>query len=124
MPFVFFILLAVSGAIASLSTTLFPAISLFQGILQDFSEHSHLFIRLRVLHPLLAISIAGGFIIWLFKNDFSRAAIEFMLALFVGVITLLTLSPVYLKLGHLLIAHLLWARLIYLFVSSPDSSNR
>lgn len=123
-PFLFFVLLAISGAIASLSTTLFPSISLFEGILQDFSNNSHLFIRLRILHPLLALSIGGSFMYWLFKNEHSRTALEFLVALFIGVITLLTLSPVYLKLGHLLIAHLLWARLFYLFVSSPDSSNR
>ncbi len=123
-PFLFFILLAVSGAIASLSTTLFPSISLFQGILQDFSGDSHIFVRLRILHPLLAVTIAGSFIYWLYNNNQSRLAAEFLFAIFVGIITLLTLSPVYLKLSHLLIAHLLWARLFYVFVSSPDSSKR
>ena len=123
-PFLFFIFLAVSGAIASLSTTLFPSISLFQGILQDFSGDSHLFVRLRILHPLLAVTIAGSFAYWLFNHNQSRLAAEFLVAICVGIITLLTLSPVYLKLSHLLIAHLLWARLFYVFVSSPDSSKR
>lgn len=123
-PFLFFILLAVSGAMASLSTTLFPSISLFAGVLQDFSAHSHLFVRLRILHPLLALIIASSFVLWLFRNNYMRPALEFFVAIFIGVMTILTLSPVYLKLAHLLIAHLLWARLFYLFVSSPDSSNR
>jgi cytochrome c oxidase assembly protein subunit 15 len=123
-PFLFFLLLAVSGAIASLSTTLFPSVSLFQGIINDFEVHSHLFVRLRIIHPILALSIATSFVIWLHLNNYSRAALEFLFAIFIGVITLLTLSPVYLKLAHLLIAHLLWARLFYLFVSSPDSNKR
>ncbi|MFZ3229133.1 MAG: COX15/CtaA family protein [Pseudobdellovibrio sp.] len=123
-PFIFFILLAVSGAIAALSTTLFPAISVFQGIVNDFSSDSHLFVRLRILHPLLASTIAVSFMIWLYLRQQSRFALEFLIAIFIGVITLLTLSPVYLKLTHLLIAHLLWARLFYLFVSPPDSSKR
>lgn len=122
-PFIFFILLAVSGAIAALSTTLFPSISLFQGIMNDFSTDSHIFVRLRILHPLLASIIATSFMVWLYMKNQSRAALEFLFAIFIGVITLLTLSPVYLKLAHLLIAHLLWARLFYLFVNSPDSKS-
>ena len=123
-PFIFFLLLAISGAIASLSTTLFPSISLLQGIVQDFSSDSHLFVRLRILHPVLALSIAGTFVYWLYNHNQTRAAIEFFVAIFIGILTILTLLPVYLKLGHLLIAHLLWARLIYLLVNSPDSSKR
>ncbi len=123
-PFVFFLTLAISGAVAALSVTLFPSISVLNGILQDFSGDSHLFVRLRILHPLLATSIGIGFVSWLFSKNESRAAYEFLIAIAIGVLTLLTLSPLILKIAHLLIAHLLWARLIYLFVSSPDSNNR
>jgi len=123
-PFGFFLFLAVSGAIAALSTTLFPSISLFQGIVNDFSTDSHIFVRLRIIHPLLASLIATSFMAWLYMKSHQRAAMEFLFAIFIGIITLVTLSPVYLKLAHLLIAHLLWARLIYLFVSSPDSNKR
>lgn len=119
-----FILLPLTGAIAALSTTLFPSISLWQGILQDFATDTHLFIKLRVLHPLLASLIAGSFITWCFSKNYNRLAVEFLLAFIVGIITLLTLSPVYLKLAHLLIAHILWARVLYTFVNLPDSSKR
>ncbi len=119
-----FILLPVTGAIAALSVTLFPSVSLFQGIMQDFSGDTHLFVRLRVLHPLLALLIAGGFVIWCFQKNLNRLALEFMIAIAVGVITLMTLSPAYLKLTHLLLAHALWARLLQTLVSLPDSSRR
>ena len=119
-----FLLLPITGAIAALSSTLFPTISVLQGILDDFSQNSHLFIRLRVLHPLLALSIASGFMIWCFMQNRQRLAFEFLGALLIGVITLATLSPVYLKLSHLLIAHWLWARVLQLCVSLPDSSKR
>lgn len=121
---ILFILLPITGATAALSTTLFPSISLWQGIIEDFSMPSHLFIKLRVLHPLIAMLIAGSFIVWCYSKNLNRLAIEFLLAFTVGVITLLTLSPVYLKLAHLLIAHGLWARLLYTFVNFPDSSKR
>ncbi len=119
-----FLVLPITGAVAALSTTLFPAISVWQGIIDDFSQNTHAFIRLRVLHPLLATLISGGFIIWCWQKGHQRLAFEFMIALTVGFITLLTLSPTYLKLSHLLLAHLLWARLLQMLVSLPDSSKR
>lgn len=121
---VLFVALPLTGAIASLSTTLFPSISLWQGILQDFATDNHLFVKLRIIHPALATLIACSFVVWCFSKNMNRLAFEFMAAATVGVITLLTLSPVYLKLAHLLIAHVLWARLIYTLVSLPDSNKR
>lgn len=119
-----FVCLPLTGAIASLSTTLFPSISLWQGILQDFSTNNHLFVKLRIIHPALATLISCSFIAWCFSKNMNRLAFEFMAAAMIGVITLLTLSPVHLKLAHLLIAHALWARLIYTLVSLPDSNKR
>lgn len=121
---ILFLLLPMTGAIAALSSTLFPTISVWQGIVDDFTHNEHLFIRLRVLHPVLAITIASGFAYWLMAKNQTRLAFEFFVAMAIGLVTLLTLSPVYLKLVHLAMAHYLWSRLIQLFVSLPDSSKR
>lgn len=121
---VLFVLLPLTGAVAALSTTLFPSVSLWQGILQDFSESTHLFVKLRILHPLLALLITTVFVAWCYAKNLNRLAVEFLVAMLIGVVTLLTLSPVYLKLTHLLIAHLLWARLLYTLVNLPDSNKR
>ncbi len=109
---ILFIVVSVTGAIAALSTTLFPAQSLWQGIVSDFQIHSHPFIRLRILHPILALSIMSYFIFYFYSKDNIRFAIEILTAVFVGLITLVSLSPLALKLSHLLIAHLLWSRFI------------
>ena len=53
-------LVSVTGAIAALGDTLFPATSLAQGLHQDFSDAANFLIRLRILHP---------------RSLFSRAAI-------------------------------------------------
>ncbi len=119
-----FLLLPLTGAIASLSTTLFPSISLWQGIVDDFSGDQHLFIRLRALHPILAVLIALSFAYGLHLKNQTRLALEFLGAVMIGIFTLMTLSPVILKLIHLLIAHFLWSRLLQMFVSFPDSSKR
>lgn len=117
-------LLPLTGAIAALSSTLFPSVSLLQGVVQDFSGESHLFIRLRGLHPFFATVIGLFFVSWCFMKNLNRLALEFLVAIAVGFVTLMTLSPAYLKLAHLLIAHLLWARLIYTLVNLPDSKTR
>jgi len=107
---ILFIIVPITGAIAALSTTLFPSISLFQGIMDDFNSQSHIFIKLRILHPLLAMIIMTSFIIWLYVKNETRLALETFFAVVIGIITLISLSPAYLKISHLLLAHLLWAR--------------
>ena len=51
-------LLGVSGAITALGDTLYPARSLEEGFAQDMSTTAHVFVRLRVLHPLIALTVA------------------------------------------------------------------
>ncbi|WP_409480181.1 COX15/CtaA family protein [Pseudobdellovibrio sp. HCB154] len=109
-----FLVVSVTGAIAALSVTLFPSISLLQGIIDDFSHDSHIFIKLRIVHPFLAVTIMSGFMVWLFMKNQTRFALEILFAMFIGVITLVTLSPVGLKIAHLGIAHVLWARFLSL----------
>ncbi|MBC7753479.1 MAG: COX15/CtaA family protein [Moraxellaceae bacterium] len=112
-----FLILAVSGAVASLAATLFPSTSIWEGILKDFSSDSHLFVRLRVIHPLLAVSLISGVIYWLqtrAKNsvETSRLAMSLFVAMLVGIITLMTLSPLWLKITHLMLAHFVWAAIL------------
>ena len=117
-----FLAVSVSGAIAALSVTLFPTISLLQGIMDDFSHESHIFIKLRIVHPVLAVTIMSGFMIWLFMKNQTRFAMEILFAMFIGVITLVTLSPVALKIAHLGLAHVLWARFLSLNWRSPEKA--
>ena len=58
-----FIIVIFFGSIASLSVTLYPSSSLLSGILLDFQSHTHWLIRLRMLHPVLAL-LFGGFILF------------------------------------------------------------
>src|SRR3954452_5296480 len=54
-------LMGVTGAIAALGDTLFPASSLAAGIAQDLEPGANLFVRLRAVHPTIA-SLAA---VWL-----------------------------------------------------------
>jgi heme A synthase len=50
--------IGVTGAIAALGDTLFASESLAQGMANDFSSSAHIFLRLRILHPIAAVLIA------------------------------------------------------------------
>ena len=112
-PVILLLVVATSGAIAALATTLFPSISLWQGIQTDFQENSHIFLKLRILHPLIALSLIGGLIYYFWEKGQSRLALELCGAVALGILTLVTLSPLWLKLSHLLIGHYIWSRLLY-----------
>jgi cytochrome c oxidase assembly protein subunit 15 len=112
-------LLGVSGAIAALGDTLFPASSLAAGVRQDFAPTAHIFLRLRAFHPGIAI-VSMVFLLWvvmrILKQHKTRTTQPLGLAvmglallqLLVGAVNLGLLAPVPLQLVHLLVADLLW----------------
>ena len=58
------IAVGITGSIAALGDTLFPAASLHASIAQDFAAGSPMQLRLRIVHPALAL-IAALFALWL-----------------------------------------------------------
>jgi heme A synthase len=118
------LLIAVSGAIAALGDTLFPASSLAQGLRQDFSAAAHFLVRLRVLHPLLAVIIgcyavaAASYVnTFLRPGQRTKKLTNILTALFIvqlgaGVLNVSLLAPVWLQLTHLLLADLFWIALV------------
>jgi heme a synthase len=124
------LILGVTGTLAALSDTLFPATSLTAAFAQDFSASGWL-LRLRILHPLTAV-IAGLFICWLLMRSFGRPS-ERKLALLVlgllvlqfalGIADVTLLAPVWLQIVHLLGADLLWIALVVLAARVCVMSN-
>jgi heme a synthase len=116
------LLLGVTGTLAALSDTLFPATSLRAAFAQDFSGGGGWLLRLRILHPLMAV-IAGLFICWLLVRSIKLPS-EHKLALLVlsllvlqfglGVADVALLAPVWMQIVHLLGADLLWIALVVL----------
>jgi cytochrome c oxidase assembly protein subunit 15 len=58
------ILVGITGSIAALGDTLFPAASLHASIAQDFAAGSPWLLRLRIVHPALAL-VTALFALWL-----------------------------------------------------------
>ena len=115
------LLVAVSGAIAALGDTLFPAASVASGVRRDFSGAADALLRLRAVHPVLA---AAGAVCLLIAALAARRAprrhavrmgtmVMILLAaqLAAGGINLLLLAPVWMQILHLLLADLLWVAL-------------
>jgi len=115
----------VTGSLAALGDTLFPAQSLGSAMAQDFSAKSAWLIRWRWTHPAIAI-LASVFFIWLVVRAMKRSAYWnnrglalLVLALLaaqyaLGAADVLALAPVWLQVTHLLGADLLWTALIVL----------
>jgi len=115
--------LGVSGAIAALGDTLFPASSLAAGLAQDLDPAANIFLRLRLFHPLIAAAV-GAWLLFYAVSSASRrpdvgARAWSLVALLgaqivAGVVNLLLLAPVWMQLVHLLLADLLWITLVLL----------
>ncbi|HEX8178388.1 MAG TPA: COX15/CtaA family protein [Pyrinomonadaceae bacterium] len=118
------LVLAVSGAVAALGDTLFPARTLAEGLSRDFSPAAHFLLRLRVLHPALALAV-GCYVVLTasYVSNFLRPAelvkrltslliTIFLLQFGAGLLNVSLLAPVWLQLVHLLLADLLWLALV------------
>jgi len=122
------IVVAVSGVIAALGDTLFPAASVASGIRQEFSPTASALLRLRVVHPVLAV--LGGAVLLAAAVTAMRsarlpavrmgqilAALVF-LQLAAGALNIALLAPVWMQILHLLLADLLWVALVVMTLES------
>ncbi len=132
---VLFLFIAVAGAWAALSTTLFPSSSLLEGLEKDISTESHFILQIRFIHPLIAILLGSLMGIYSYKakdktqdielkKSYFRLSLAYPVAIVFGILTLLLLSPTWMKIGHLAIAHGLWILWIHHAVTSLDSAKR
>lgn len=128
LGFIAMLVLGVSGALTALGDTLFPAGSLAEGLKQDFSPTAHFLIRLRLLHPVIAVSVTLFLILVATlcrlsrpgpaSSAFSQAlTLLLLLQLGAGVINVALLAPVWMQLVHLFLADLIWVVLVLLAAS-------
>ncbi len=119
------LLVGVTGSLAALGDTLFPAESLGSALAQDFSAGSGWLVRWRWTHPTIAF-LASIFLIWLLVRAAQRSAhwdnralsatVLLLLAVqyILGVLDVVLLAPLWLQIAHLLSADALWAALVVL----------
>jgi heme A synthase len=114
------LLAGVSGAVAALGDTLFPAASLTEALRQDLSPTAHLLLRLRLLHPVLSATAASLVAVLAVRLEglqspyrAARRASHWILRLVfaqivAGIVNLVLLAPVWMQIVHLLLADLVW----------------
>ena len=119
------LVLMFSGGIAAMGNTMFPAESLAAGVAADFDPGAHPLIRLRILHPLIAIGVG----VYLFValglarllkpvaagQGLARALLGvYLFQLALGTLNFALLAPTVLQLLHLLTAVAAFALLVAL----------
>lgn len=126
------LVVSVAGAITALGDTLFPSATLGEGLSADLSATSHFLIRLRTIHPVLAVLAALHLMstVWPIAGGRSsgvrlaRALVALLaLQLLAGMMNVLLLAPVWLQLVHLLLADAVWITWVFLAadaLSTPE----
>ncbi|RLT23773.1 MAG: heme A synthase [Chloroflexi bacterium] len=118
-------LLGASGGIAALGDTLFPVTTFADGLAQDLDMTSNVLLRLRVLHPVIAIAtgivmvVVSQVIAQMNPVAGTRKASRVLLAAYVGQLVLGTvnmvlLAPIPIQLMHLLLADVIWIAFVVL----------
>ena len=126
------LMLGISGAIAALGDTLFPAGSLAEGLRQDFSAAAPAFVRLRVWHPIIAAVMALSCMVIAVASvegsprpRVKKAAVAviglFLVQLCIGMMNLVLHAPVPVQLVHLLTADGVWISMVLLAAAALES---
>ena len=131
------LIVGVTGSLAALGDTLYPASSVAAALAQDFSSTSAWLVRWRWTHPAIAF-FASVVVIWLrvsasrrslyWDNRGLSALVLILMAAqyLLGALDVVLLAPVWLQLMHLLGADVLWAALVVLtarLTLQPEQTN-
>jgi heme A synthase len=113
-----------SGAVAALGDTLYPQGTLAGALRADLSPTSHVLIRLRIFHPMLAGGTAFAllFLAPRLGRESGPPAVRLsslvvslaILQIGLGVLNVLLLAPVWMQITHLLVADALWISFVLL----------
>lgn len=129
------VLAATTGAVTALGDTLFPVAHAGDGALWtrvrgDLSTANHFLVRLRIVHPILAVTVTGIIVMisrWLqapghcdpitvrWATVLRHAAVS---QLVLGLLNIGLAAPGWMQLVHLLVAQVLWMVAVLTFVSA------
>ncbi|HLY17821.1 MAG TPA: COX15/CtaA family protein [Bryobacteraceae bacterium] len=116
------VVVSVSGAIAALGDTLFPASSVASGMRQEFSATAAALLRLRAVHPVVAVIggsalLAAALAAWRSGRPAAgraagAVALLVLMQILSGIVNIVLLAPVWMQIVHLLLADILWVALV------------
>lgn len=119
------IAISITGTIAALADTLYPAKSLAEAFRWDFSGTTAPILHLRIIHPVVAVMVGGYLLVVAVmtlsspgpasaKRMARRLAGLILLQFVIGAANIVLLTPVYMQIVHLLVADLVWISLVLL----------
>jgi heme A synthase len=112
-------LVSVTGAMAALGDTLYPAISFAEGFGREIAPAAQGLLRLRPLHPLFALA-GGAFVLFAARRQPAAVRLAILGLVLVqwiaGALNIVLLAPVWMQIVHLLVADLLWLTVVILVV--------
>ena len=122
-----FLLSGATGSITALADVLFPSASFVEGFLADFDRTSEVLARLRILHPIISSTLS--IVLYVYATGIRKKynvsvkplQILILIAVFLGVINVLSNIVLPLSILHLAIADFLW--ISYIYVSIDLSKN-
>jgi heme A synthase len=122
-----FLLSGATGSITALADVLFPSASFVEGFLADFDRTSEVLTRLRILHPIISSTLS--IVLYVYATGIRKKynvsvkplQILILIAVFLGVINVLSNIVLPLSILHLAIADFLW--ISYIYVSIDISKN-
>ena len=122
-----FLLSGATGSITALADVLFPSASFVEGFFADFDRTSEVLTRLRILHPIISSTLS--IVLYVYATGIRKKynvgvkplQILILIAVFLGVINVLSNIVLPLSILHLAIADFLW--ISYIYVSIDLSKN-
>jgi len=120
------LVLGATGALNAIADAVFPADSLIDGIADEFGPTAPALLRLRIIHPILAV-LGGIFVAWIAVKQSATASrsaqrlsavftVIVLSQLFIGVANILLLTPLAVQVLHLFVADMLW--IVYVVFSA------
>jgi len=127
--------LGMSGAVTALGDLLFPVRSTLEALERSLTPGEHFLVRLRVLHPLIAVSV-GLYVVFIgylaaHLRPSPRArllarALAYLYGaqLLAGLVNVWLKAPVWMQLFHLLLAYAVWLAFLLLAASALGRDAR
>lgn len=121
------IVLGATGALNAIGDAVFPADSVLDGIADEFGPTAPALLRLRVVHPVVAV-VGGIFVAWIaMRQSVGRpqavqrlsatVSIVILSQMFIGIANIFLLTPLAMQVTHLFVADLLWITYVLFAVS-------
>jgi protoheme IX farnesyltransferase len=129
LGFLALLFLGMSGAVTALGDLLFPVRNTLEALERSLTPGEHFLVRLRVLHPLIAVSVglyvvfAGYLVAHLRPSEKTRLFAHLLAYLYgaqllAGLVNVALKAPVWMQILHLFLAYVIWILFLFLAASA------